>query len=65
MEKPYVVISGMFGGEGIMDKKAISIREKVRNIGAEKQLEVFGQNPSWQKSIRRKKAAWHWSISGI
>ena len=33
-EKPYVAISGMCGGEGTMNKKAISIRGKVRNIGS-------------------------------
>lgn len=45
MDKPYVAISGMCGGGGTMDKKAISIRGKVRNIGAEKLPEVFEQNP--------------------
>lgn len=44
-DKPYVAISGMCGGGGSMDKKAISIRGKVRNIGAEKLPEVFEQNP--------------------
>lgn len=45
MDKPYVAVSGMCGGEVTMDKKAISIRGKVRNIGSEKIPEVFEQNP--------------------
>ena len=45
MEKPYVAISGMCGGEGTMNKKAISIRGKVKNIGTDKLSEVFKQNP--------------------
>ena len=45
MEKPYVALSGMCGGAGTMDKKAISIRGKVKNIGADKLPEVFEQNP--------------------
>lgn len=45
LEKPYVAVSGMCGGEGTMSKKAISIRGKVRNLGSEKLPEVFEQNP--------------------
>lgn len=44
-EKPYVAISGMCGGEGTMNKKAISIRGKVRNIGSSRLSEVFEKNP--------------------
>lgn len=44
-EKPYVAISGMCEGEGTMNKKAISIRGKVRNIGSSRLSEVFEQNP--------------------
>lgn len=44
-EKPYVAVSGMCGGEGSMNKKAISIRGKVQNIGSRKLQEVFEQNP--------------------
>lgn len=45
MEKPYVAISGMYGGEGTMTKKAISVRGKAENIGADMLPEVFVQNP--------------------
>ena len=45
MDKKFVAISGMTGGEGSLDKKAISIRGKVENIGTEKLSEVFRENP--------------------
>lgn len=45
LEKPYVAISGMCGGEGTMNRKSISIRGKVRDIGADMVPEVFRQNP--------------------
>nr|WP_307999538.1 4Fe-4S binding protein [uncultured Merdimonas sp.] len=45
MENPYVAISGMCGGEGTMNKKAVSIRGQAVNIGSEKLEEVFRQNP--------------------
>ena len=45
MENPYIAISGMCGGEGTMNKKAVSIRGKAENIGSEKLKEVFEQNP--------------------
>lgn len=45
MENPYVAISGMCGGKGTMNKKAVSIRGKAVNIGSEKLEEVFRQNP--------------------
>ena len=45
MANPYVAISGMCGGEGTMNKKAVSIRGKAVNIGSEKLDEVFRQNP--------------------
>ena len=45
MADPYVAISGMCGGEGTMNKKAVSIRGKAVNIGSEKLDEVFRQNP--------------------
>ena len=35
MHKGDVAISGMTGGKGSMEKKAISIRGKVKNIGQE------------------------------
>ena len=45
MNKPYVAISGMCGGEGTMNKKAVSIRGKVRCIGSDKLSEIFEKNP--------------------
>ena len=45
MDDPYVAISGMCGGEGSMNKKAISIQGRARNIGSQKLLEVFRENP--------------------
>lgn len=45
MEKNAVAVSGMCGGEGTMNKKAISIRGRVRNIGGNKLEEIFEQNP--------------------
>lgn len=45
MENPYVAISGMCGGEGTMNKKAVSIRGKAVNIGSARLKEVFEQNP--------------------
>ena len=45
VEKPFVAISGMCGGTGTMNKKAISIRGKVECIGKEKLDEIFRENP--------------------
>ena len=45
MENPYVAISGMCGGEGTMNKKAVSIRGTAVNIGSARLKEVFEQNP--------------------
>ena len=45
MGNPYVAVSGMCGGAGTMYKKAVSIRGKSVNLGAEKLKEVFEQNP--------------------
>lgn len=45
MDKKFVAISGMTGGEGSLNKKAISIRGKVENIGQEKLDDVFTENP--------------------
>ncbi|MGL5314905.1 MAG: 4Fe-4S binding protein [Peptostreptococcaceae bacterium] len=44
MKKKYVSISGMCGGEGSLNKKAISIRGKVENIGQELLEKVFEEN---------------------
>lgn len=45
MEQKFAAISGMTGGEHSLDKKAVSVRGKVRNIGNEKLEEVFAENP--------------------
>lgn len=45
MEKNFAAVSGMCGGDGTMDKKAISVRGRVRNLGQDKLQEVFIQNP--------------------
>ncbi len=41
----YVAISGMTGGENSMEKKAISVRGKVRNLGNRLLDKVFQNNP--------------------
>ena len=45
MQKPYVAMTGMTGGAGTLEKKALSIRGKVRNRGIERLGEVFEKNP--------------------
>ena len=45
IDKPFISISGMKGGEGTMNKKAISIRSKVVSIGTDKLDEIFEKNP--------------------
>ena len=44
MEKKYVAISGMTSGEGSINKKAISLRGKIRNVGKELLNKVFEEN---------------------
>lgn len=44
MEQKYIAISGMTGGEGSMNKKAVSVRGQVKNIGTEKLNEIFEHN---------------------
>lgn len=44
MDKKYVAISGMTGGEESLNKKAISIRGKIRNVGQELLEKVFEVN---------------------
>lgn len=44
MEQKFAAVSGMTGGKSSLDKKAISVRGKIRNIGNEKLEEVFAQN---------------------
>ena len=45
MEQRYVAISGMTGGERSLEKIAVSVRGKIRNIGNDKLEEVFAENP--------------------
>lgn len=45
MEQKFAAISGMTGGKNSLDKKAVSVRGKIRNIGNEKLEEVFAENP--------------------
>ncbi|MDE7284843.1 MAG: 4Fe-4S binding protein [Lachnospiraceae bacterium] len=45
MEQKFAAVSGMTGGDHSLDKKAISIRGKIRNIGNTKLEEVFTENP--------------------
>lgn len=45
IERPYIACTGMTGGEGTMNKKAISIRGEVTCIGKEKLDEIFAKNP--------------------
>lgn len=45
MEQKFVAISGMTDGNHSLDKKAVSIRGKIRNMGTEKLEEVFLENP--------------------
>lgn len=44
-ERGYVAVSGMTNHEGSMNKKAVSVRGKVRCIGTEKLDEIFKVNP--------------------
>lgn len=45
MEQKFAAISGMTDGNHSSDKKAVSVRGKIRNIGNEKLEEVFAKNP--------------------
>lgn len=45
MAQKFAAISGMTGGNCSLDRKAVSIRGKIRNIGKEKLKEVFEENP--------------------
>lgn len=45
MREKFVAISGMYGNNGTLSIKAISVRGKVRNIGKELLLKVFEENP--------------------
>ncbi|MDE6026215.1 MAG: 4Fe-4S binding protein [Lachnospiraceae bacterium] len=45
MVQKFVAISGMTEGKHSLDKKAVSVRGKIRNIGNEKLEEVFAENP--------------------
>lgn len=45
MEQKFAAISGMTDGKSSLDKKAVSVRGKIRNIGNKKLEEVFVENP--------------------
>lgn len=45
MKQKFAAISGMTGGNHSLDKKAVSVRGKIRSIGNEKLEEVFAENP--------------------
>lgn len=45
MQQKFAAISGMTGGDHSLDKKAVSVRGKIRNLGNEKLEEVFAENP--------------------
>lgn len=45
MQKPYLSLSGMTGGDGTMNKKAITVSGAVKNIGHEKRDAIFDANP--------------------
>lgn len=45
MEQGYIAASGMTGGEGSMNKKAVSLRGKVKNIGNSRLDAIFKKNP--------------------
>ena len=45
MAQGWIAISGMTGGDGSLNKKSISVRGRVRNIGKEKLDVIFAQNP--------------------
>ena len=46
MKQEYVSISGMSGGKGSLNKKSISLRGKVKNIGQNLLDKVFEENPA-------------------
>lgn len=45
MDKKYAAVSGMTSGNGSLNKKAISLRGRVKNVGQELLDKVFEQNP--------------------
>lgn len=45
MDTGYAAVSGMTGGAGSMEKKAVSVRGKVRNTGSGLLPKVFEENP--------------------
>ena len=54
MDKKYVAVSGMTNGEGSLNKKAISIRGKIENIGYKFLDKVFEEN-TYMKEIYSSK----------
>ncbi|MDE7157416.1 MAG: 4Fe-4S binding protein [Lachnospiraceae bacterium] len=45
IDQKFAAVSGMTDGKDSLDKKAVSIRGKIRNIGNKKLEEVFAENP--------------------
>lgn len=45
MSRQFIALTGMSGGRGTMEKKAISVRGIIRCIGKEKLEEIFKKNP--------------------
>ena len=45
MAQKYVAISGMTSGKGSLEKKAVSVRGKIQNIGSHRLDEIFEENP--------------------
>lgn len=45
INNPFISLSGMAGGEGTMNKKAVSVRGKAISIGEDKLDEIFEKNP--------------------
>ena len=45
MEQKFAAVSGMTDGKDSLDKKAVSVCGKIRNIGNKKLEEVFVRNP--------------------
>lgn len=56
MDKKYVAISGMTDAKGSLNKKAISIKGKIENIGIQLLEEVFEQNPYMAKIYPSKES---------
>lgn len=56
MKQHYIALTGMTGGAGTMQKKAVSVRGFVRCIGKEKLREIFEKNPYMTEIYPSKKS---------